>query len=376
MPLLLLRRLAIIATAILFVAPAPTLSLSARADDAPKRADESAVLDRVFANWKARHDSVHSLHFTVDCRMTFPKGTFDFTSTSNPLPRFDHDQVLEQFGVQFWIEGERLCVVTTPMFKVPQAQLTDARRVAMRYIADEQTTSNFYASAPYETGAAPRPFARYGFVHHDPDSDSRSLGSAWLPFFLALRPQFPGISWRREQCHVVEEKAIIDGIPCVKFERALDPTRMYRVKREEACWVSPGREDVIVHWTMKTQNCVGSIKYKKDKTWGWIPSEWSVETKGIELYEYKVTDYAINEKIDPAIFAHEFPPGTPVADQSDGGPKLSRTMRYFVAEPDGSKREISLKEYKRLKDMHEPRKNDAPAKQGSDKAGTREPRTQ
>jgi hypothetical protein len=351
MPLLLLRRLAIIATTILFLALAPPLSLSARADDAPKAAHEAAVLDRIFANWKARGDRLHSLHFTVDCRMTFPKGSFDFTSTSNPLPRFDRDQVFEQFGVQFWIEGERLCVVTTPMFKVPQAKSTETRRVAMRSISDEQTTSNFYASAPYETGAAPQPFARYGFVQHDPDSDSRSLGSAWLPLFLALRPQFPSICWRREQCHVVDDKAMVDGIQCVKFQRVLDPSHMYRVKREEACWISPARDDAIAHWTRKTPNspdCVGSIKYKKDKTWGWIPSEWSVETKGIELYEYKVTDYAINEKIDPAIFAHEFPPGTPVSDQMNGG--SAKDVRYYVVEKEGSKRTISAQEFARLAD--------------------------
>ena len=362
MSLLLLRRLAIIATPILLLATAPPLSLSARADDTPKTVHEAAVLDRIFANWKARCDRVHSLHFTVDCRMTFPKGSFDFTSTSNPLPRFDRDQIFEQFGVQFWIEGERLCLVTTPMFKVPQAKLTDTRRVAMRYISDEQTTSNFYASAPYETGAAPQPFGRHGFVRHEPDSDSRSQGSAWLPLLLVYRPQFPGISWRREQCHVVDEKAIIDGIACVKFQRGLDTSRMYRVGREEACWVSPARDDAIAQWMTKTPNspdCVASIKYKKDKTWGWIPWEWSVETRGIELYEYKVTSYAINQKIDPGQFSHEFPPGTPVMDESRQPPKLLPTMRFSVVEPDGSRRTISQDEYLRMLDS--PTKN-VPAK--------------
>jgi hypothetical protein len=46
MPIPHLRRLAIIATPILFLAPAPPLSLSARADDAPK----AAVLDPGVAN--------------------------------------------------------------------------------------------------------------------------------------------------------------------------------------------------------------------------------------------------------------------------------------------------------------------------------------
>ncbi|HEV3416011.1 MAG TPA: hypothetical protein VG056_04340, partial [Pirellulales bacterium] len=66
MRLHLLRQLAIIATPILLLAPAPPLRLSARADDAPKTAHEAAVLDRIFANWKARHDRVRTLHFTID----------------------------------------------------------------------------------------------------------------------------------------------------------------------------------------------------------------------------------------------------------------------------------------------------------------------
>jgi hypothetical protein len=50
MPIPHLRRLAIIATPILFLAPAPPLSLSARADDAPKAVQEAAVLDPGVAN--------------------------------------------------------------------------------------------------------------------------------------------------------------------------------------------------------------------------------------------------------------------------------------------------------------------------------------
>jgi hypothetical protein len=113
--------------------------------------------------------------------------------------------------------------------------------------------------------------------------------------------------------------------------------------------------------TPRSPDCEGSIKYKKDKTVGWIPAEWSIETKGQERYEYKVTDYAINEKIDPARFAHEFPPGTPVADQSDLGP--TSTMRYSVVQPDGSRLAISQDDYLRLRGLPNPPKKRGPPKQ-------------
>jgi hypothetical protein len=72
-----------------------------------------------------------------------------------------------------------------------------------------------------------------------------------------------------------------------------------------------------------------------------------------------VTSYAINEKIDPAVFSHEFPAGTPVKDAVE--------FRYFVVQQDGSKRAISPQEYFRLAAF-----SDSPTKQGPPKKTTRE----
>jgi hypothetical protein len=106
---------AIVGTALFSFAATSDNRPSARAGDPPQGAHESAVLDRIFANWKARHDRIHSLHFTWDCRKTHKKGWPDPSGT--PGNRLAKDQVFEQFGVQLWIEGDdRLCLIRTPLF--------------------------------------------------------------------------------------------------------------------------------------------------------------------------------------------------------------------------------------------------------------------
>src|SRR5271155_165708 len=51
-----LPRFAIVAPALFFLASGSYFAQAAPADDAPKTAHESAVLDRIFASWKTRHD--------------------------------------------------------------------------------------------------------------------------------------------------------------------------------------------------------------------------------------------------------------------------------------------------------------------------------
>jgi hypothetical protein len=70
--------------------------------------------------------------------------------------------------------------------------------------------------------------------------------------------------------------------------------------------------------------------------------------------EFRVTSYAINEKIDAAVFSQNSPPGTPVAD--------GRTNRYYLIQPDGSKQTISSAEYIRLIEAPVPGKKQTAAK--------------
>ena len=91
---------------------------------------------------------------------------------------------------------------------------------------------------------------------------------------------------------------------------------------------------------------MGTINYRKDKTNGWIPAEWSCDYIGAQRFEFRVTSYEINNSIDPAIFSQEFPAGTPISDQMIGS--SAKDVRYYVVQRDGSKRTIPPKEYFRL----------------------------
>jgi hypothetical protein len=72
-----------------------------------------------------------------------------------------------------------------------------------------------------------------------------------------------------------------------------------------------------------------------------------------------VTDYAINERIDPGVFSLAFPPGTLVAEQPR---RTTLKHRHYVVQADGSKREISADEYLRLLKSTQPVLKPAPEK--------------
>jgi hypothetical protein len=350
MRLHLLRQLAIIATPILLLAPAPPLRLSARADDAPKTAHEAAVLDRIFANWKARHDRVRTLHFTIDSRTVYKKGQPD-PSRFGQQTRLDRDQLFQQFGVQIWIEGDdRICVVTTPTFKVPQAKLTETNRVDGRWVQVGQTISIFAASPGFETGVAPPKFAPYGYVFRNPGRDWPLADPFEWPLLLTYRPQARSMNWLRDQCRLVDENSLVEGGRSLMFQRAVEPSDNAHLRRDEACWVSPARDDVVVHWRIETarRKIEGSVKHKKDETFGWVPAEWTVGTKGVSGFfaEYAVVKYELNKKIDPAVFSQSFPAGTPVQEEAGSG--AARKVRCYVVQPDGSERAISPEQYDRL----------------------------
>jgi hypothetical protein len=351
MPSLLLRRLAIIATPILFLAPSPPLSLPARADDAPKTAHEAAALDRIFANWKARHDRVRSFHFVYDCRTTHRKGSPD-PLFGAPL---DHDEIFDEIGAQLWMEGDdRLCWVDTPMFKLPQATRKGVSRVTFRLAIVGKTAWWYVAGPPYETGGAPSPAVAPHAMFYPAGAQGRMVPEPLLQApLLTFRPEHSAVvTWLKAQCHLVNEHAAVDNGQYVEFQRVVPRGGRWEPRREETCWVSPGRDDVVVHWRTEmpgekfglapAPTCVGAIKYKKDKRYGWIPSEWTCEYLGRYVSEFKVTNYAINEKIDASVFSREVPPGTPVCDQT------SQPAGYYIVQPNGSKRMISNDEYRRL----------------------------
>jgi hypothetical protein len=330
-------------------------SLPLKAADPSASAHEAAVLDRIFANWKARHDRVRSFHFTWDSRTTCKKGTEDFSSTSRPRALLDRDTVFEQSGVQLWVEGDdRMCLIATPHFKVPvpQTESADRRRVVERWVVVGNVTSDFNSGSCCENVTGPRrEFPRSGQVYRTPTDGSFPI-SGWQTVLLPFRPAYSSLSWLREQCRFVGENVDRDNGNYVQLQRWVEPRRFgggQQAGYVESVWVSPSRDDLVVRWKTESPSlhtCLGTINYKKDKTNGWIPSEWSCDYVSAQRFEFRVTSYEINNSIDPAIFSQEFPAGTPVSDQMNGS--SAKDVRYYVVQKDGSKRTILPREYFRL----------------------------
>jgi len=342
-----LQRLVLIATA-LFAAAAPDGS-----SGAAEPPHEAAVLDRIFASWKARHDRVHTFHFTWDSRSTCKKGTEDFSSTSRPRALLDRDTVFEQSGVQLWVEGDdRMCLVATPDFKIPQTASADRRRVVERWVVVGNVTSVLNSGSCWENVTGPaREFPRCGQLYRTPTDGSFPIGG-WQTVLLPFRPAYSSLSWLRKQCRFVQEMVDRDNGHHVQLQRLVEPRQFgggQQVGYVETVWISPARDDLVVRWKTEgpsLHTCLGTINYKKDKTNGWIPSEWSCDYVGAQLFEFRVTSYEINNSIDPAIFSQEFPAGTPVSDQMNGS--SAKDVRYYVVQKDGSKRTIPPKEYFRV----------------------------
>jgi hypothetical protein len=332
------QRLAIVATEFLLLAIVRDYGPLARSSDAVQTVHEAAVLHRIFSNWKLRHDRVQSLHVTIDCRRS-SRGTSQRTGRRPGALA----PVFEQSGVQLWIQGDdRIYLASTPVFEVPQAKLMDIRRVVSRDVSVGQM-SLFLATdwTDPETGTPrPRAFAPLALVSRSARGRPRLLGAVVLPLLLTFRPQHPELSWLRDECRLVDEDAIIDNGHFLRFQRFVEDLR-----RDETCWVSPARDDVVVHWRHATKEVVteGSIKYKKDTTSGWMPWEW-IEYRGETVSEYRVTSYEVNPKIDPAIFSQEIPAATTV----------------ILVEPDGLRRPISHKDYRRLMGLSNPPTKEAP----------------
>jgi hypothetical protein len=363
-----LQRLAVVGTALSFFVAAEDFSWPALAADPPSSPHEAAVLDRIFANWKARHDQVRSFHFVYDCRITHRKGSFDPLKSPRVTP-LEHDEVYDQFGAQLWMEGDdRLCWVETPRFKLPQAKRTDVSRITFRFVIVGKTAWWYDTGPPYEAGGAASPAVQPHALLFPAGAQGRMVPQPQLHApLLTFRPEHSAVvTWMKDQCRLVSEHAAVDNGQYVEFQRVVPRGGRWEPRREETCWVSPGRDDAVVHWTIEmpgekfglapAPTCIGAIKYKKDKMYGWIPSEWTCEYVGRHVSEFKVTSYAINEKIDASVFSQEVPPGTPVGDQR------SQPARYCIVQQDGSKRTISSAEYIRLIEAPVREKKQAAAK--------------
>lgn len=124
---------------------------------------------------------------------------------------------------------------------------------------------------------------------------------------------------------------VIDGSACVVWE--------YRngefVSRYS---FDPAKSFTLVR--VQSKNSLTTISYRKDDTWGWLPTGWkshqTPEGKTAYHYECEITNLVINAPVADNQFKVVYPPGSNLHDED--------TKQDFIVETDGSLRERTLAE--------------------------------
>ena len=124
---------------------------------------------------------------------------------------------------------------------------------------------------------------------------------------------------------------VIDGSACVVWE--------YRngefVSRYS---FDPAKSFALVR--VQSKNSLTTISYRKDDTWGWLPTGWkshqTPEGKTAYHFECEITNLVINALVADDQFKVVYPPGSNVHDED--------SKADFIVEADGSLRERTLAE--------------------------------
>jgi hypothetical protein len=296
--------------------------------------ERAQMLSRIFAAWQARQDRVKSFHFSWESRVALPKGYAFPIYWDTPVVGGLHDGGAEigaesvEFTIpqsQLWVEGkDRIRDEYVELsFKGPKDWPQTAR---IRKLVDGMKVSRL--EIPVAAGKSPQlvvwdqlslknqsAFQLADWVRRlDPQTFD------FEPLCLAFRALAPALGWSPENCRIVGENALVDGVRCIQIQ-------MDAMDHSEMCSVDPNRDDIVVRWEIRRARSTPisvAIEYRRDKDHGWIPSRWKRQLPGRNpntngSIESTVTQYTINEKIPGNTFAFSSPPGTRVCDVSVDG---------------------------------------------------------
>ncbi|HXY34309.1 MAG TPA: thioredoxin family protein [Planctomycetaceae bacterium] len=294
---------------------------SVQAKDVDRIGSESQTLARVFAAWKARQESVKSLHFAWEYRLAFPKG-YRFPESpvvgglKAPGIHIESDGVHDTLPTsEFWVEGaDRFRDDFTLVGYSESNDWKPSERFSLTTNGAKHTCSKLLIGSPrpqvvvWKDDTPTR--------SRDPQIAARSNDLA--PLLLTFRPFRRASGWNPERCRLVSESELVGETRCITIQ-------MDDYTHSERCWVDPDRDYVIVKWEKRQQHGLPSVSvaidYQNDKVHGWIPVRWTRELPGLAAdatgkAEAEVTRYAVNEPVPASTFAPEFPPGTAIADLS------------------------------------------------------------
>jgi hypothetical protein len=325
----------------------PDKGSSSEAKASSTDAERAQLLSRIFDAWRARQERVKSFHFSWDNRITLPSG-YVFPSAFVDTPVVggldDGGAKMGAEAVEFtiprselWVEGKDR--IRDDYFEVACKGTKDWPQTArIRKIVDAKKISRL--ETPVAAGKSPHLAVwrqanvnnQSAFERWDTNRRVDPQTFDWEPLCLAFRALDPVLGWAPENCRIVNENAMVDGVRCVQIQ-------MDTLDHSELCSVDPNRDDIVVRWERRrgrSKPLSVDITYQHSKDQGWIPSSWKRQFPGQQpdstgTVESKVTHFTINEKFAEDTFAHSSPAGSQVCDVSADG--LMPVGKTAVAAP-------------------------------------------
>jgi hypothetical protein len=280
-------------------------SMAAIAADPPalaSNASESAVLNRIQDNWRARGERFKSFYFAWDSRSQIPDKPGEAAAVVHCEYWFKENAGKAQFRIR--------------------ATTADPQR--KRGASAEEWERTF-------DGTTLRTL--------DGEDLVGIVGAGGLnrisidPLLYALRPAVAKVvDLSSNKVRVIGDNAHLDQRRCIKLRQDFGHDFAFQ------CWVDPACADVVAGWERSWRNApvqfVG-IEYKRENS-EWLPVRW---TETIDMNPGRastvssVTKSAINQKFDDKMFALEFPPGSVVLDK--------KLKRNDVVQKDGTLKPLS-----------------------------------
>jgi hypothetical protein len=145
-----------------------------------------------------------------------------------------------------------------------------------------------------------------------------------VPLRFALRPSGLSPDWSQDNCGVVSENAVLDGVRCIEIQ-------IDKIAYSDRCWVDPSRDYSVVRWERRQPGFPPleiTIHVESRGNREWVPSRWSWRFSaegGAPPASFEATVRSctiLNQNLPEGTFSPSGPPGTRVFDATVDLPVL------------------------------------------------------
>lgn len=263
----------------------------------------------IIAAMQRRQEHVRSARFVWAETRTYPKDSIEDPHTGETFPPED---TTNQWNVTMWLDGAKLNYTNEhemwdfskrrfdPVTLVTATDGVTSKKLLISH-STQEAHGTIYDNAEFTElhMAGVKPILMSFRARHELYGSQRFVPDQWSPFSRGEK---------------------LDGLECVVLRK----TGKKGIATHLA--FAPAQDLSLVQFAIydKSQLAVRiRITYREDASHGWVPAAWdinSIDQNG-ELdwmIRAKVTEYSINESIDPKTFDIEFPVNTNVLDIGSG----------------------------------------------------------